>query len=101
MLSREEFENFPIIFAESFGKEDIVYSYEGVCGASGIYFGVCKKQSQLSAEKSQKNAFRNIGIIMHEGKWALIAKAKAPAVQFVIRHPILREAIENLEFLIV
>lgn len=101
VLSREEFENFPIIFAESFGKEDIVYSYEDYAAHLEYTLEYAKNNPNYSAEKSQKNAFRNIGIIMHEGKWVLIAKSKAPAVQFVIRHPILREAIENLEFPIV
>ncbi len=32
---------------------------------------------------------------MHEKQWAMISKSKAPAIHFVIRHPKLRNAIEN------
>ncbi len=40
--------------------------------------------------------FSGIQISVHEGKWAMVSKATAPAIHFVIRHPKLRAAIENM-----
>lgn len=39
--------------------------------------------------------FRNLQIIMHEGRWAMVSKNKAPAIHFVIHHPKLCGALEN------
>lgn len=44
---------------------------------------------------SDTHTFRNIQITIHEGKWAVIFKNKAPAIHFVIRHSKLLSAIEN------
>lgn len=40
-------------------------------------------------------AFRNIGIRVCHGRWAVVSKEKAPHIHFVIRHPRLVDAIEN------
>ncbi len=47
---------------------------------------------------TEKNAFRNIQISIRPGEYVMISKNNAPAIHFVIRHPILRSAIEQLEF---
>ena len=39
--------------------------------------------------------FHNLQIFVHEGQWAMISKAKAPSIHFIIHHPKLRNAIEN------
>ena len=41
------------------------------------------------------NPFRNLCILIHEGRWAMISKSNAPAIHFVIHHPKLRAAIES------
>lgn len=41
------------------------------------------------------HAFRNLQILIHKGQWVMVSKGKAPAIHFVIRHPKLRNAIEN------
>lgn len=45
--------------------------------------------------RTKGQTFRNLQIFMHEGRWAMVPKNKAPAIHFVIHHPKLRSAIEN------
>ena len=40
--------------------------------------------------------FHNIQITCFEGKWCMISKNRAPAIHFVIHHPKLRYALENM-----
>ena len=44
---------------------------------------------------SGSQAFRNLQILIHQGRWVMVSKGKAPAIHFVIRHPKLRYAIES------
>lgn len=46
-------------------------------------------------KKTSAHAFRNLQIIIHEGKWAMISKGKAPSIHFVVHHPKLLNAIES------
>lgn len=57
-----------------------------------------EKHKNYSIVTSGRNAFANIQISIHEKKYVIISKNNAPTVHFVIRHPALRDAIENLEF---
>ena len=50
---------------------------------------------QYVLEVNTAQAFHNLQILVHEGRWAMISKAKAPTIHFVIHHPKLRDAIEN------
>ncbi|MGN0523875.1 MAG: helix-turn-helix domain-containing protein [Eubacterium sp.] len=43
------------------------------------------------------NTFKNIEVFVNSGKWAIISKAKAPRIHFVIRHPKLVSAIEDFK----
>ena len=96
-LSKKEFDIHPISLAlsEMFCKTDIRYTYEE--------YREHIKQTEKYAALHQNytvcftasNPFRNLQIIMHEGKWAMISKGNAPAIHFVIHHPKLRSAIEN------
>lgn len=45
--------------------------------------------------ETSAHIFRNLQIYIHEDKWAMISKNKAPVIHFLIHHPKLREAIEN------
>lgn len=46
-------------------------------------------------KETKAQTFRNLQIQIHEGKWAMVSKGKAPAIHFVIYHSRLREAIEQ------
>lgn len=54
-----------------------------------------RKNSNYILRISTAPTFHNLQILIHEGQWAMISKAKAPAIHFVIYHPKLRNAIEN------
>lgn len=57
-----------------------------------------EKNKNYSVTQTKENAFTNIQITIHENKFVMVSKNKAPTIHFVIRHPTLRKAIENLEF---
>lgn len=48
-----------------------------------------------TCKRSAAHAFRNLQILIHEGRWVMVSKGKAPAIHFVIRHPKLCVAIES------
>lgn len=78
-----------------FCEKDIFYNRDE-------YFSHLESSKKFAAEhpnysfkETSAHTFRNLQIIMHEKQWAMISKSKAPAIHFVIRHPKLRNAIEN------
>lgn len=99
-LDREEFARYPVALSLSnlFYENDILYTYEEYLEHLRQTECYAKSHANYSVRFAQQSAFRNIQIIMHEGEWVMISKNKAPAIHFVIRHPILRDAIENLVF---
>ena len=52
-------------------------------------------QNNYKISEFKTNAFKNINITIHSGKWVMISKNTHPAIHFVIHHPKLRNAIEN------
>lgn len=96
-ISAQDFDTCPIAMPLSgmFYEKDIRYTYEEYCEHL--------KQSKIFAEthpnyiltETATNPFRNLQILIHEGKWAMISKGSAPAIHFIIHHPKLRNAIEN------
>ena len=63
------------------------------------FFSKEKKETlDKGLSKTKENVFTNIQITMHENEFVMISKNKAPTIHFVIRHPILRRAIERPEF---
>ena len=51
---------------------------------------------RLTLKQVPQNAFRNINIEIHAGVWVMISKNKVPVIHFVIRHPRLRQALEEM-----
>lgn len=51
---------------------------------------------RLTLKQVSQKAFRNIDIEIHAGAWAMISKNKVPVIHFVIRHPRLRQALEEM-----
>lgn len=96
-ITPEEFDCYPMILSLSamFCEKEIFYTYEE--------YEEHLKQTKLFAEthpnytlnQTSAHIFRNLQIYIHEGKWAMVSKNKAPVIHFVIHHPKLREAIEN------
>ena len=78
-----------------FCETDITYNekeYEAHLKETRVF---AEQYPNYSAKQGSTHAFRNLQIFIHEGQWVMVSKGKAPAVHFVIRHPKLRNAIEN------
>ena len=99
-LSEEAFNVNPQTLSLSlmFCNENFEYTYDEYIEHLRLTKEFAKKNKNYSVTQTKENAFANIQITMHENEYVMISKNKAPTVHFVIRHPILRKAIENLEF---
>ena len=78
-----------------FFESDIPYAYEDYLEHKAQTEAFSLTHPNYTLKFSSAQAFRNIQIFIHEGKWAIISKSKAPVIHFVIRHPKLLSAIEN------
>ncbi len=55
-----------------------------------------KTHENYSISENASPAFSNIQISILEKKWVMVSKNKTPTIHFVIRHPKLRDSIENM-----
>ena len=55
-----------------------------------------KNHPQYTMIENPSSAFRNIQIYILEGKWVLVSKSKTPAIHFLIQHPKMQKAFENM-----
>ncbi len=99
-LSEEAFKDNPPTLSLSvmFCDENFEYTFDEYTEHLRLTKEFEKENKNYSVTQTNENAFTNIQITMHENEYVMISKNKAPTIHFVIRHPILREAIENLEF---
>ena len=99
-LSEEKFKKQPLSLSLSlmFCGKSFEYTYEEYSEHLKLTKEFAKKTKNYAAVPTRENAFANIQITIHENEYVLISKNKAPTIHFVIRHPILREAIEHLDF---
>ena len=97
-LTREEFDrispalSLPGLFLESRCR----YTYEEYEAHLAETERFAAAHAGYRARFDLGRGFSGIQICVHEGKWAMVSKATAPAIHFVIRHPKLRAAIENM-----
>lgn len=97
LLTREEFEAYPLNLdlSNAFCERSAAYTY-------GQYLAHMQDTDRFAAdhpryliEKASSQAFRNLQISIHEGRWAMVSKELVPSIHFVIHHPKLRRAIEE------
>lgn len=102
-LSEEKFKKQPLSLSLSlmFCDKSFEYTYEEYSEHLKLTKEFAEKTKNYAAVPTRENAFANIQITIHENEYVLISKNKAPTIHFVIRHPILREAIEHLDFPVV
>lgn len=102
-LSEEKFKKQPLSLSLSlmFCGKSFEYTYEEYSEHLKLTKEFAEKTKNYAAVPTRENAFANIQITIHENEYVLISKNKAPTIHFVIRHPILREAIERLDFPVV
>lgn len=98
VLSREEFEQSPMVLPLSglFYEKEILYHWEDYTEHLQLVHAYRKHNSNYHIVENTASAFRNVQIYIHEGKWVLVSKNKTPAIHFLIRHPKMRHAFENM-----
>lgn len=96
-ITPEEFERYPICLSLSgmFCEKEIFYTYEEYEEHLNQTKKFAETHPKYILNQTSAHTFRNLQIYIHEGKWAMVSKNKAPAIHFVIQHPKLRQAIEN------
>lgn len=96
-LSREEFEAQPMALplAGMFCETEYFYTYEEYARHMELSEEFSRAHSGYTLTPTRASTFGNLQIQLHEGKWAMISKNKAPAIHFLIHHPKLCRAIEN------
>lgn len=96
-LSKESFETEvpSLLLSESFYENKISYNYEEYIEHLKLTKNFQKDNSNYILKPNNQNTFKNIQIYIHEEKWVMISKNTKPAIHFVIKHPKLRDAIEN------
>lgn len=97
-ICEEEYGKYPPVLpiAECFLEKDIHLTYEEylACIKAGREYAKANENYQFNLTKIK--VFHNIQITCFEGKWCMISKNRAPAIHFVIHHPKLRYALENM-----
>ena len=95
-----EFREHPLQLALSglFCETNLVYTLEEYAEHLQLTKAFATEHANYSAVRARDNAFANIQILVYENSFVMISKNTAPTVHFVIRHPVLRNALENLEF---
>ncbi len=94
---QEEFAQYPVNFSLSgmFCETDISYTWEEYQEHLEQVRKYARTHENYILKETKAQTFRNLQIQIHEGKWAMVSKGKAPAIHFVIYHSRLREAIEH------
>lgn len=79
-----------------FCEKDIFYSWDEHKEHLKQIKEYARQHTNYRAVENHLPAFRNIQIYICEGKWVIVSKNKAPAIHFLIRHPKMRNAFENM-----
>lgn len=98
VLSEAEYEKYPLVLplAECFLEKDIRLTYEEYHACIGAAENYAKANENYQFNLTKIKGFHNIQITCFEGKWCMISKNRTPAIHFVIHHPKLRYALENM-----
>ncbi len=96
-ITVEEFATrpFTLDLSGAFCEKNVPYTYEDYLAHLESTERFTATHPNYTLKKTSSQAFRNLQISIHEGKWAMVSKGKAPVIHFVIHHPKLRHAIEN------
>lgn len=97
-IREEEYGKYPPVLpiAECFLEKDIHLTYEEYLACIKADRDYAKANENYQFNLTKIKGFHNIQITCFEGKWCMISKNRAPAIHFVIHHPKLRYALENM-----
>lgn len=98
VLSKAEFEKYPTVLplSDIFLEDDIVCSFDDYQKHLELTEEYEKTHQNFFIKKNDASPFRNIQIKIHEGKWVVVSKNKTPSIHFLIRHPKMQAAFENM-----
>ena len=94
ILSKDEFEAHPVSFYIS--GISLTYSYEMYLEHIDSTKNKEKRTDGYSTNENNLYPFRNIQLLILNHKLAIVSKNTAPAIHFVIHHPLLVNAISKL-----
>lgn len=97
-LKRGVFESAPLRLplAEFFHEEDLFYTWDMYQEHLEETDAFASKHENLTLIRNENPPFSNIQILVRQGKWVMVSKEKSPAVHFLIRHPNMCRAFENI-----
>ena len=98
VLTKQEFDQSPMVLPLSglFYEKDVLYRWEDYTEHWKLALAYQQQNFNYHIVENTASAFRNIQICIHKGKWVLVSKNKTPAIHFLIRHPKMRNAFENM-----
>lgn len=97
-ISEEEYQRYPmgLALAGAFYPGDILLSYPEYQEYLALCDDYAAAHPGYSCTRDQNLPFRNIQITILENERVIVTKNKAPAIHFVIHHPKMCAAIENM-----
>ena len=97
-FSEREFRKFTPALSLSglFFEKDIFYSWDTYQEHLILTKQFAEKNNNYNASILRISAYRNIQILLHEGKWVIVSKNRTPVIHFLIRHPQMQRAFENM-----
>jgi len=96
VIGREEFERFPAVLglADLFLDHSLPYTYEQYLEHVGAMRDFCREHDGCTFSRLEgPPRYRNIRLLLCDDAWALISKAKAPAIHFIVENRWLLEAL--------
>ena len=96
-LSEEEFAARPVCLPLSgaFLTSDIPYTYEMYREHIALTREAVGRGDSYRVIRDNTYPFRNIQTMIVKNKWALVSKNTSPTIHFIIRHPVLVDAISR------
>lgn len=103
IYSKDEFEKeaHHLNVAEAFCNKEICYTFEDYQAHLDSTLSFEKEHEHYSCIRVKQKDFKGIQFTMAKGKWVLVSKGTHPNISFLIMHPVLRDAIENMKLLVV
>ena len=98
LLTEEEFAKYPMTLSLSgmFLEKDVFYTWEEYQTHLHLLQEYHEKHPLYHVKPNSSPAFRNIQICILRGKYVMVSKEKAPAIHFLIQHPKMVNAFENM-----
>lgn len=97
-ISEEEFSRYPmgLSLAGAFYPGDIRLTYQEYLEYLNQCDAFAREHPGYTCQRDKDAPFRNIQITILEGSKVIVTKNKSPAIHFVIQHPKMCAAIENM-----